>query len=129
MTDFSDWKVLKSVINYRGDDEEKQAQAQAAQEEYSEVAAWCNDNQQYTIGEDETYYMTVALPEPLPPTYEQVRQMRIEYRREHIDDQTAERSRKQANGTWTADDEAAYLALDAEVTAYVEEHFPYPVEE
>ena len=65
MTDFSDWKVFKSVINYRGDDEEKQAQAQAAQEEYSEVAAWCNDNQQYTIGEDETYYMTVALPEKL----------------------------------------------------------------
>lgn len=128
MTDFSDWKVLKSVINYRGDDEEKQAEAQAAQEEYTAVAEWCNENQQYTIGEDDTYYMTEALPEPLPPTYEQVRQMRIEYRREHIDDQTAERSRKQANGTWTADDEAAYLALDAEVTAYVEEHFPYPAE-
>lgn len=128
MTDYSDWKVLKSVINYTGNDEEKQAAAQAAQEEYSEVAEWCNENQQYSISEDEIYYMTVALPEPLPPTYEEVRQQRVAYRRAHIDDQTAERSRKQANGTWTDDDESTYLALDAEVTAYVEEHYPYPDE-
>lgn len=129
MTDYSEWKVLKSVIEYRGDDAEKQAQAKAAQEEYAEVAEWCNENQQYTIDSDDTYYFTVALPEPLPPTKEQVREMRAAYRRTHIDDQTAERSRKMANNTWTEDDETAYLALDAEVTAYVEEHFPYPVEE
>lgn len=131
MTDYSSWKIEKSVINYTGDDAEKQAQAQAAQAEYAEVAEWCNENQQYTIDEDETYYMTVAIPEPEPhvPTYEEVRQMRIRYRREHIDDQTAERSRKQANSTWTEDDETAYLALDAEVTAWIEENFPYPVEE
>ena len=131
MTDYSNWKVLKTVINYTGDDEEKQAAAWVAQEEYADVAEWCNENGQYTISEDETNYMTVALPEPEPhvPTYEEVRQMRIKYRREHIDDQTAERSRKQANGTWTADDEAAYLALDAEVTAWIEENLPYPVEE
>jgi hypothetical protein len=131
MTDYSNWKVLKSVINYTGDDEEKQKAAQAAQEEYTAVAEWCNETGRYSIEEDETYYMTEELPEPEPhvPTYEEVRQMRIRYRREHIDDQTAERTRKQANGTWTADDEAAYLALDAEVTAYIEEHFPYPAEE
>ena len=54
--------------------------------------------------------------------------MRINYRREHIDDQTAERSRKMANGTWTDEDEQNYLALDAEVTAWIEENLPYPVE-
>lgn len=131
MTDYSNWKVLKSVINYTGQDEEKQKAAQAAQDEYTAVAEWCNETGRYSIEEDETYYKVVALPEPEPhvPTYEEVRQMRIKYRREHIDDQTAERSRKMANNTWTDDDEAAYLALDAEVTAYVEEHFPYPVEE
>ena len=130
MTDYSNWKVLKSVINYTGDDEEKKAAAQAAQEQYAEVAEWCNENGQYTIEEDNKYYKTVeiVIPEPTPPTHEEVRQQRIRYRREHIDDQTAERSRKQANGTWTAEDEAAYLALDAEVTAYVEEHYPYPDE-
>lgn len=131
MTDYSNWKILKSVINYTGDDAEKQAQAKAAQEEYSAVAEWCNENQQYTIEEDNKYYKTVeiVIPEPTPPTHEEVRQQRIRYRREHIDDQTAERSRKMANNTWTEDDETAYLALDAEVTAWIEENLPYPVEE
>lgn len=124
MTDYSEWKVLKSVINYIGDDEEKQAEAQAAREQYSQVAEWCNENG-YMIVETELYYEVQSIPEPTPPTDEEIRKMRIQYRREHIDDQTAERSRKTANETWTAEDEAAYLALDAEVTAYIEEHYPY----
>jgi hypothetical protein len=111
MTDYSNWKILKTEL------EEKQ-------EEYTEVASWCNENG-YHIEDDGTYYKTVKNPEPLPPTDEQIRQMRIAYRREHIDDQTAERSRKMANGTWTAEDEAEYLALDAEVTAWIEENLPY----
>ena len=68
-------------------------------------------------------------PEPQPPTHDEIRQMRVDYRHDHIDDQTLERSRKIANGTWSEEDEANYLALDAEVTAYIEENFPYPDEE
>lgn len=124
MTDYSDWKVKKSVINYSGDDETKQAAATAANEEMVTVVDWCNENG-YTIGENDTYYFTEKLAEP---THDEIKQQRIEYRRNHIDDQTAERSRRQANNTWTEDDEAAYLALDAEVTAYIEEHYPYPDE-
>jgi hypothetical protein len=112
MTDYSKWKIKKSQI------EEKQ-------DEYTSVAEWCNESGQYMIVETELYFEVQPIPAPLPPTDEEIRQMRIQYRREHIDDQTAERSRKTANGTWTEDDEAAYLALDAEVTAYIEEHFPY----
>ena len=52
--------------------------------------------------------------------------MREDYRKEHIDSKTAMRSRKQANGTWTEEDEQAYLELDAEVTAWIEENLPYP---
>ena len=63
------------------------------------------------------------------PTKDDIRQMRIAYRHEHIDDQTLERNRKMANGSWTEEDEAVYLALDAEVTAYIEENLPYPEEE
>lgn len=116
MTDYTDWKILKTEL------EEKQ-------EEYSEAAQWCNDNGEYHIEDDGTYYKVVKNPEPLPPTEEEQRQKREEYRKEHIDSQTAMRSRKIANQTWTADDERAYLDLDAEVTAYIEEHFPYPVGE
>lgn len=127
MTDYNNWKIEKSIINYTGDDEEKQQEAQAAQNEYSQVAEWCNENQQYTIEDDGIYYKVVEIiiPEPTPPTDEEIKRLRVLYRREHIDDQTAERSRKMANGTWTNEDEVAYLALDAEVTAYIEEHYPY----
>lgn len=112
MTDYSNWKI-------------KQSDLEQKQEEYTEVAQWCNESGQYYIIEDEDYYKVAPIPEPTPPTDEEIRQMRIKYRREHIDDQTAERSRKMANGTWTEEEEQAYLALDAEVTAYIEEHYPY----
>lgn len=117
---YEDWKILKSESDEKA-------------EEYSQVAEWCNEGQEYHIElyideNDVEWYRTVKNPEPLPPTHEEIRQMRIEYRRTHIDDQTAERSRKQASGTWTEEDEAAYLALDAEVTAWIEENLPYPDE-
>jgi hypothetical protein len=80
----------------------------------------CDDYEQYN-GE---YLLKSEIP---APTYEEIDQARIQYRREHIDDKTTARSRKMANGTWTEKDEKAYLALDAEVTAWIEENLPYPV--
>lgn len=108
---YENWEILKTELDEHI-------------EEYSQIAEWCNENG-YTIVDDGKYYKTVKLPEPTPLADEEIKQMRINYRREHIDDQTAERSRKMANGTWTNEDEQAYLALDAEVTAYIEEHYPY----
>lgn len=75
-----------------------------------------------------SWYVKGYAPEKPAPTYEEVDQMRIQYRQTHIDDKTIARSRKTANGTWTDEDEQEFLALDAEVTAYIEEHFPYPEE-
>ena len=76
-----------------------------------------------------SWFVKGCAPEKPEPTKEEVKQMRKEYRHTHIDDNTLERNRKQANGSWTEEDEAAYLALDAEVTAYIEENLPYPEEE
>ena len=115
MTDYTDWKIKKEDLDEH-------------LEEYSEVAEWCNESGEYSIVDDGTYYKVEKNPEPLPPTYEEVDKMRVQYRKEHIDDKTIARSRKTANGTWTEEDEQAYLALDAEVTAYIEENFPYPEE-
>lgn len=58
MTDYSNWKILKSDLDEK-------------QEEYSQVAEWCNENQQYTIEDDGTYYKVIKLPEPTPPTEEE----------------------------------------------------------
>lgn len=113
MTDYSNWKILKTDLNEK-------------QEEYAEVAQWCNDGGEYHIEEDGEYYKVVKNPEPLPPTYEEVDRARIEYRHEHIDDKTIARMRKQANGTWTEEDEQSYLQLDAEVTAWIEANLKYP---
>lgn len=74
------------------------------------------------------WYLVGYVPEKPASTHDEVSKMREEYRKEHIDSQTAMRSRKMANQTWTPEDEREYLDLDAEVTAYINEHFPYPEE-
>ena len=62
----------------------------------------------------------------IPYTKEEIEKHRRDYRNQTIDDRTIARMRKQANGTWTEEDETAYLTLDAEITAYIEENYPYP---
>jgi len=93
-----------------------------------EAAIWCNANNAYIDVIGEKRYEIKAVPPTPAPTKEDIKQMRKEYRHTHIDDQTLERNRKMANGTWTEEDETAYLALDAEVTAYIEENLPYPTD-
>ena len=43
-------------------------------EEYSQVAEWCNENQKYTIEDMGEYYAVVKIPEP---TEEEIKQARI----------------------------------------------------
>lgn len=93
------------------------------------AAMWCNSNNAYIELISDNTYEIKAIPEPPPPTYEEIDKLRIQYRKDHIDDKTIARMRKTANGTWTEEDEQEYLELDAEVTAYIEKNFPYPVEE
>lgn len=90
---------------------------------------WANENNAQILEIDPVdgvrRFEIFEKPSPTPPTHEDMRIQRIMYRHEHIDDKTLERNRKLANGSWTEEDEAEYLALDAEVTAYIEEHLPY----
>lgn len=92
------------------------------------AAVWCNANNAYIEVIGDHKYEIKAVPPAPAPTHEDVEKARIVYRHEHIDDFTLRRMRKQANGTWTEEDEEEYLALDAEVTAYIEEHLPYPTD-
>ena len=75
---------------------------------------------------DGNYYLIGHAPVQPAPTVDEIKKARAEYRRSHIDDNTLERNRKQANGTWTEQDEAEYLELDRQVTAWIEENLPYP---
>ena len=99
--------------------------------EYTDAAIWCRGNnatlREVRSDENGRRFEIIAIPEHIP-TYEEIDQARVQYRKEHIDDKTIARSRKTANGTWTEADEQAYLALDAEVTAWIEENLPYPEE-
>ena len=100
-------------------------------DEYTEAVTWCYDNNA-TMNEIEPdehgrRFQIVEI-QPYVPTREDIRVMREDYRKSHIDSKTAERSRRMANGTWDEADEQLYLQLDLDVTAYIEEHFPYPAE-
>lgn len=99
-------------------------------QEHKDFANWTNShgNKFGDTANGDGTYTVYAIPPAPAPTREDIEKARIEYRREHIDDETLCRLRKQANGTWTQEMEDAYLALDAEVTAYIEEHLPYPTD-
>jgi len=108
---YKNWKVLKSVINYIGDDEEKQAQAHSAQEEYTAVAEWCNESGKYSIEDDGTYYKVVALPEPTPADKgAQVRAIRDAYIND-IEWRVSRYRDQKELGRETDDDEETYLSV------------------
>lgn len=92
------------------------------------AAIACNKNGWYIEVIGDHRYEIKAVPPAPAPTHEDIEKARIAYRHEHIDDFTLRRMRKQANGTWTEEDESAYLALDAEVTLFIEENLPYPTD-
>ncbi|MBO6281515.1 MAG: hypothetical protein J6N49_03170 [Alphaproteobacteria bacterium] len=58
---YENWKILKSEADEKA-------------EEYSQVAEWCNEGQEYHIEDDGTYYKVVKNPEP---TEEDIKQARI----------------------------------------------------
>lgn len=54
---YKNWQIAKSAL----DNEETSEQAQ---QEYSEVAQWCCDGQEYRIVEDGDYYKVEPIPAP-----------------------------------------------------------------
>lgn len=65
MKNYKNWKILKT-------------QAEEKADEYSQVAEWCNESGQYTIEEDGEFFKVVAIPEPTPPSEDELkRQIRV----------------------------------------------------
>lgn len=98
-------------------------------DEYTDASKWCHSNNATMKEiEKENDIRRFEIVEISNPTWEEIDKQREMYREEHIDPRTNARVRKIANGTWTEQDEQDYLALDAEVTAWIEENLPYPEE-
>lgn len=90
---YENWKILKSEIDEKAD-------------EYSNVAEWCNENQEYHIEDTGDYYAVVKNPEP---TEEDIKQARIAELKQLLAD-TDYVVIKIAEGAATAEDYADVIA-------------------
>ena len=114
MTDYSNWKILKTEFDEHA-------------EEYSQVADWCNENGEYTIEDDGTYYKVVKLPEPTPPTDEEIRQMREKAYEAEVDPITAHIQRlRDMEQTEEVQTEIAELIIERDAKFQeIQERYPY----
>ena len=117
---YENWKILKSEIDEK-------------QEEYSQVAEWCNKGQEYHIElyideNDVEWYRTVKNPEPLPPTKEEQEQNRANSYQQEVDPITSHIQRLR-DMEQTEEIIAEIEQLKIERNAKVEEikvRYPYP---
>ena len=91
-----------------------------------EAAVWCNANGAYIEKIADDRYEIKAIPAPLPPTHEEVRQARALAYAELIDPLHAQKTRKTVLEEWTEELEAEYVAKVKELSAKVAELHPYP---
>ena len=120
MTDYSNWKILKTEFDEHA-------------EEYSQVADWCNDGQEYHIElyideNDIEWYRTVKNPEPLPPTKEEQRENRAFAYTKEVDPITSHISRLRDTTPMTPEVEAEIADLMVERDAKyheIQERYPY----
>ena len=73
---YKNWQIAKSAL-------ENEETSEQAQQEYSKVAQWCNDGQQYRIIEDGDYYKVEPIPEP---TAEEIKQAEINELKQYLAD-------------------------------------------
>lgn len=117
---YENWKILKSEIDEK-------------QEEYSQVAEWCNESQEYHIElyideNDVEWYRTVKNPEPLPPTKEEQEQNRANAYQQEVDPITSHIQRlRDMEQTEEVIAEIGQLKLerDAKVEE-IKQRYPYP---
>lgn len=97
--DYTHWKILKTEL------EEKQ-------EEYAEVASWCNEGQEYHIEDDGTYYKTVINPPAPEPTTEQ-KIAKLKEQLTEVDEKSARSMRAIIAGIGTDEDRVFLNQLEA----------------
>ena len=92
------------------------------------AAVWCNQNNAYIEKIDGNRYEIKAIPPAPAPTKEEQEKARKNAYASEIDPLHARKFRKSILGEWTEEDEAEYVAKVKELSAEIEERYPYPVE-
>lgn len=92
------------------------------------AAVWCNANNAYidVIGE-KRYEIKEVPPAPAPTKEEQEQARKAAYTAE-VDPLHARKARKTILGEWTEEDEAEYIEKVKELSAEIEERYPYPTD-
>lgn len=112
MTDYTNWKIKTSELDEKA-------------EEYSQVAAWCNESGEYHIEDTGEYFEVVKNPEPTPPTTEEIKKLRAAAYAEEVDCITAHIQRLR-DETPIPDGEIAELIAEREAkVAEIKERYPY----
>lgn len=105
-----------------------------------EAATWCDNNnamieekheeQETEQGSsDVRYYEIVERPEPLPPTHDEISQLREQAYVSKVDVLHAQKMRHQVLGDWTEEDEAEYEANVIRLSQEIAERYPYSEQE
>jgi len=92
------------------------------------AACWANANNAYIDVIGEKRYEIKAVPPAPAPTKEQQEAARASAYNAEIDPLHARKARKTILGEWTDDDEAEYVAKVKELSAEIQERYPYPTD-
>lgn len=113
---YENWKISKADFQ----------ESEELQEEYSKVAEWCNSSGKYQIQEVEDEYCVVKIPEPLPPTAEEVQQARARAYEAEVDPLMSEYTRKKTFNLFEGNEEAELLAKIEAKVEEIKARYPYP---
>lgn len=95
------------------------------EENYTEGAIWCNENGA-TIELIDGEYVIVAIPEPLPPTYEEVKEVRARAYEAEVDPLMSQYNRKKTFNLFEGNEEVELLAEIEAKVAEIKANNPYP---
>ena len=98
--------------------------------DHTAFANWTNthDNKFYDIANGDGTYTVHAQLEPTAPTKEEQERARASAYAGEIDPLHARKARKTILGEWTDDDETEYVAKVKELSAEIQERYPYPTD-
>lgn len=111
MTDYTNWKIKTSELDEKA-------------EEYSQVAAWCNESGEYHIEDTGEYFEVVKNPEYIP-TDKEIRELRAVAYAQEVDCITAHIQRLRDENPIPDGEIAELIAERAVKVKEIQERYPY----